>query len=304
MASTPGHRRRSFFTAIIPVIKVGSGKGSGAVRVDFPYRVSVLDKLPEPFAAAVPPALETIFIPPQGFVTWQDRRWWGQRRAAEPSRVLALGPEQLWVLEGQREGMILHEAAFDELLEIEIGNVLLHAWVAFVADGTEPIRLDFNLVALPIFENLLDRVLDKLRDDNLEVSSGGSAGLAGLDLKFRNAVRGRLLPGETLRAVTFAPAVWERRFLVLRRRLVAATALAATDWRLLIVEEGEPVRENTYGSSAYSIPRSRIEDLRRTADGVVISFHTRGDKRERKIPLSNPDVATPIIDAIAEEVRP
>jgi hypothetical protein len=33
----------------------------------------------------------------------------------------------------------------------------------------------------------------------------------------------------------------------------------------LIVEEGEPVRENTYGSSAYSIPRNRIADLRRAA---------------------------------------
>jgi hypothetical protein len=89
--------------------------------------------------------------------------------------------------------------------------------------------------------------------------------LGWLDLKFRNAVRGRLLPGEMLRAVAFAPAVWERRFLVLQRRLVAATALVATDWRLLIVEEGEPVRENTYGSSAYSIPRNRIADLRRAA---------------------------------------
>jgi hypothetical protein len=195
--------------------------------------------------------------------------------------------------------MVLHEAAFDELLEIEVGNVLLHAWVAFVPDGADSIRLDFNLVALPIFEDVLNRVLEKLRDDNLEASSGDSAGLAGLDLKFRNAVRGRLLPGETLRAVAFAPAVWERRFLVLRRRLVAATALAATDWRLLIVEEGEPVRENTYGSSAYSIPRSRIADLTRSADGVVVSFRTRGDKREHWVPLSRPEDATPVIDAIA-----
>jgi hypothetical protein len=65
--------------------------------------------------------------------------------------------------------------------------------------------------------------------------------------------------------MAFAPAVWGRRLLVLRRRLVAATALALTNWRLLIVEEGEPVRENTYGSSAYSIPRNRIADLRRAA---------------------------------------
>jgi hypothetical protein len=258
-----------------------------------------LDKLPEPFADAVPPALEAIFIPPQGFGAWQGRGWWGRHRAAEPSRVLALGPEQLWILEGQKEGIVLREAAFDELLEIEIGNVLLHAWVAFVADGAEPIRLDFNLVALPIFENLLDRVLDKLRDDNLEASTGGSAGVAGLDLKFHNAVRGRLLPGEMLRAVAFSPAVWERRFLVLRRRLVAATAMAATDWRLLIVEEGEPVRENTYGSSAYSIPRSRIADLRRTVDGVVVSFRTWGDERERQVPFSRPEDATPVIAVIA-----
>jgi hypothetical protein len=232
MASTPGHRRRSFFAAV-PVMKVGGGKGSGAVRVEFSYRVSELDKLPEPFAAAVPPALETIFIPPQGFGTWRDRGWRGQRRAVEPSRVLALGQEQLWVLEGRKEGMVLQEASFNELLEIEVGNVLLHAWVAFVTDGANPIRLHFNLVALPIFENLLNRMLEKLRDENLEASAEGSASLGRLDLQFRNAVRGRLLPGETPQAVAFAPAVWERRFLVLQRRLVAATALVATDWRLL-----------------------------------------------------------------------
>lgn len=269
------------------------------MRVDFPYRVSGLDKLPEPFAAAVPQTLEAIFIPPQEFGARQDREWWGQRHAAEPSRVLALGSEQLWVLEGQKDGIVQYEAAFDKLLEIEIGNVLLHAWVAFVVDGTEPIRLDFNLVALPVFEQILDHVLEKLREDNLEASSSGSASLAGFDLKFRNAVRGRLLPGETLRAVAFGPAVWERRFLVLQRRLVAATALAVTDWRLLIVEEGEPVRENTYGSTAYSIPRSRIEDLTLTADEVIVTFRARGDKHERLIPFSRPEDAAPVIDAIA-----
>ena len=66
----------------------------------------------------------------------------------------------------------------------------------------------------------------------------------------------------------------------------------------LIVEEGEPVRENTYGSSAYSIPRSHIADLMRTADGVVVSFRTRGDKRERWVPLSRPEDATPVIISV------
>jgi hypothetical protein len=268
------------------------------VGVDFPYRVTRSNVLPEPFAAVAPPAMEMIFIPPQSFERRGERRWQWNLRWAEPSRALALGEERLWVLEEGEEGIARHEVAFDELLEVEIGNVLLHAWVAFRPEEAVPIRLDFNLAALPIFEDIVNRILLELRGDKLESSSKNSAELSGLDLKFRNALRGRLLLGEALKTVTFAPAVWARRLLILRKRLVAATALAATDWRLLVVEEGEAVGETTYGSTAYSISRDRIASMECTTEGVVVSFRTKGRKHERRIPLSDPEGAIPVIDAI------
>lgn len=256
------------------------------MRTEFPYRISEQDGLPEPFADVSPAAIETVFVPPQGFGSRWDRQ-------EEPARALALGKEQVWVLEETKGGVARREVFFDDLVEIELGNVLLHAWVAFTPDDAGPVRLDFNTVAFPIFEHLTGLIFEHLRGDDDSVASSGT--LDELPLKFRNAVRDRLLPGENLEAVAFAPAVWGRRFLVLRRRLVAATALVVTGWRLLVIEEGEAVGDNTYGSTACSIRRDRVSGIRLTAEGVAVSCRFRGGARERGIPFSDPGRAADVI---------
>jgi hypothetical protein len=230
---------------------------------EFPYRVTQSDRLPEGFAAAtLPETVEAILVPPQGF-----GRWWN--RQEEPTRLLVAGEDRIWAFEQRGEDVSRREIPFEDLVEVEIGHVLLHAWVGFVPGGIEPVHIDFNLLALPLFEGFIDRILSEWRGDATEVCPESPMELPGLDLKFRNAVRGQLLPGETPEAVAFAPALWGRRFLVLRRRLVAATALVATGWRLLVVEEGEPVRENTYGSTAYSIPRDLPGGVNSPCQGVL-----------------------------------
>ncbi len=264
------------------------------VRAELPYRVSERHGLPEPFAEVAPAADEIIFVPPQGFSsTWE--RLLRSRHIADSARALELGEDRLWILEEGERKINRRRIAFEDLLEVEIGNVLLHGWVAFKADGEDPIHIDFNAVVLSTFEDFVDGVLMKLRDDDQREDPGVLADLSSLDLKFRNAIRSRLLPGETLKTVTFGDAVWGRKALVLRRRLVAATALVLTDWRLLVVEEGEALRDTTYGSTACSIPLNRIATLAKTEDGLLVSFQTRREHCERQIPFSKPEGLTPVI---------
>lgn len=168
----------------------------------------------------------------------------------------------------------------------------------FAPDGEDPVRIDFNTVTLHIFEDLISRLLGQLCDVSEKRETYETTELGGLPLKFRNALRVQLLPGEVLEAVTFAPAVWEQRFLVLRRRVVAATALAATDRRLLVVEEGEATRDNTYGSTAYSIPRRRIVGMEPIAGGMIVYCRSKTGLRGRMVPLSDPDAATTIINVM------
>lgn len=270
------------------------------MRVEFPYRVSEPDGLPEPFAAVAPSAGEIIFVPPQGFSRPWDRLL--RSREEESARALGLGGELLCILEERARKVCRREIALENLLEVEIGHVLLHGWVAFAPDGEDPVRIDFNTVALHIFEDLISRLLEELCDVSEKRETYETAELGGLPLKFRNALRSQLLPGEVLEAVTFAPAVWEQRLLVLRRRVVAATALAATDRRLLIVEEGEATGDNTYGSTAYSIPRQRVANMEPIAGGVIVSRHSRAGLRGRMVPLSDPDAATTIINVMGGDL--
>ena len=266
-------------------------------RVEFPYRIREPERLPEPFASVAPPAEDFIFVPPQGFGGFRDRVL-RSRREEDTARALGLAGGRIWVLEeGDRE-VNRREITLENMLEVEIGHVLLHAWVVFTPDEENPIRIDFNAVTLPIFENLIDRVLEELCGVSRARNPGKSHALGGLPLKFRNALRNQLLAGEVLHAAAFAPAVWERRFLLLRRRLVAATVLAATDRRLLVIEEGEAVRDSTYGSTAHSIPRQRVSGLSRTTEGLVLSLHTREGIHERRIPFSETERAERVIEAM------
>ncbi len=271
------------------------------MRTEFPYRVPGPDGLPEAFVAVAPPADEFVFVPPQGFTRLRDRLLRSEG-VVDPARALGLGGGRLWVLEERQQKVDRREISLAELLEVEIGHVLLHAWVAFTPDGEDPIRIDFNAVALRIFEDLISSILEESCGAGRERDPAEQSGLESLPLKFRNALRGQLLTGEVLEAVTFAPAVWERRMLVLRRRVVAATVLAATDRRLLVIEEGEATGDNTYGSTAYSIPRRRIAGMESTAGGVTVSRRSRKGLRERRIPLSDPDAATAVANVMGDDL--
>jgi hypothetical protein len=290
MASTLGYRRGSFFVGT-PAAEKATLRG-GAMRTEFPYRVTTPDGLPGGFAATVPPAEEkAVFVPPQGF----GRGW---NRRDEPARLLAAGGDRVLLAEEQGQGVVRREIPLADLVEVELGNVLLHAWVRFVPADAEPIHVDFNLVALPLFEDLLGEVFTRLRGETAEAVPETAAGLDGLDLKFRNAVRRNLLPGEEVVSLAFAPALWERRLLILRRRLVAATALVLTGWRLLVVEEGEATGESTYGSTARTIPRSRLAGIARTPEGVAVLSRSRAGDHRRSVPLSDPGAAEPLIQAM------
>jgi hypothetical protein len=123
MASIPGLRCGSF-SMTVPV-RVAGGTGEGIVRIDFPYRITGPEGLPESFAVAEPLETELIFVTAWRFDEPQGRLW-GRSRPSEPAQTVALQGDSLYALRVTEveEGISRPKIGFDALLDVETGNAL------------------------------------------------------------------------------------------------------------------------------------------------------------------------------------
>jgi len=62
-------------------------------------------------------------------------------------------------------------------------------------------------------------------------------------------------------------------------------------------EEGEAVRENAHGSTAYTLPRDRIASITPTEERIDVVCRSRAGGYRRAIPLSEPGAAETVIHA-------
>ncbi|MGE5529472.1 MAG: hypothetical protein ACM3X6_10075, partial [Patescibacteria group bacterium] len=156
--------------------------------------------LPEAAAGAFP---YTIYAP-------ADR--WGFRKV-HPKLVALLESGVLW-LELGREGVSRRIVPFTDVAWVEMGRILLHAWLRialFHGEGVTRLELEFNSVV----EGLFRRLAEAIRAAAARIPPAGAealrqerdrlAFLYGVNHKFANFAKGSLIPGERALAAHFEP---------------------------------------------------------------------------------------------------
>jgi len=179
---------------------------------------------------------------------------------------------------------------------VEVGAVLLKAWIKFSGFANESalttVTLRFNAVTDRLFIPFLDRIrgagtapIDDRRD--IELSQLGDAAL--LSFKFRNYARHSILPGAQVITALGQPEL--RRTVVrigrwsFRHTIVMAHVLILTDRELIIIRDDPDspaaVDNTRYGGVWDYIPLSKI--------GQIVLAHHDVDRLALKLTLPHGD---------------
>jgi hypothetical protein len=168
--------------------------------------------------------------------------------------------------------------SLDDLNYVEVGGVLLRAWIKFqgranAEQALTTVTLRFNAVTDRLFAPFVDRIrgtaaspIDFPRDVELSKLDDDAVGLS---FKFRNYARHSLLPGDRVVAAIGQP---EMRRPVIRighwtyqRTMIVAHMLLLTDRELIIIrddpESPRSFDETRYGGVWDYIPLRKIERI-------------------------------------------
>lgn len=226
---------------------------------------------------ALPPSLQTLVASTLAdepalvlfLVRWdsQRARWW--RESIIPSRLIALTERRLIVFRGDEDGNLgeVWEAPLARLLTVEWGQILRYSWLRFTAGdrvGLSETKVLYNSVGGHRAWQLLARLMSA-------VVKGGPAGreteglglTESLPLKFQNAIRHDLFPGDRLLAVAHQPFQTARLHHLFRRERFPESVLAVTARYVLLLREGKPAmwQSDRYGTIATYVPLSRVRHI-------------------------------------------
>jgi hypothetical protein len=205
----------------------------------------------------------------------------------ETEKLVCCIDECLYVLE-KTPGALKHTCfALTDLNYVEVGGVLLNAWITFqgIANegGLTTIMLRFNAVTDRLFTPFADQFrgagvgsIDFQREAELRKLDNMDL----LSFKFRNYARHSLLPGAQIVAAVAQPEV--RRTVVqvgrwsYNRTIIMAHVLILTDRELIIISDDpnspKAVDDTRYGGVWTYIPLSRIERIAcRDRDAAVLA---------------------------------
>jgi hypothetical protein len=206
---------------------------------------------------------------------------------ANPKLVWSLG-DTLYILERTRAGVEATCYAFEDISCVEVGKVLLKAWITirgWSGDGVAAAtRLEFNAVNDRLFEPFLDQMRRAPCDAGVTEIGRERAKfdyLERLNFKFMNFARHSIRPGDVVLACLFQP---EIRATVVRlfgraltRAVVAAHISVLTGRELIIVQDAGiggwgAAQEPHYGGIWTYIPLDRIRSISvtRREDGLLV----------------------------------
>ncbi|MFN3981948.1 MAG: hypothetical protein ACK4SA_16350 [Caldilinea sp.] len=272
----------------------------------FAYTVASLDDL-EPTIAALlraqikdEPIRKIVIAPRQQrlgrHTGW--RRWLAGLLPWQltPSWVLVLTSERLLVAEIAKPGdtPILHSIPTARLLTIELGVLLLVGWLtcSWVGHGrVETTQICFNTVSDAYFWEILRALCrDSIQQSEAPVapSERHLERLDSLPFMYRNLIPYRqLFKDECVKAVIYQPAIWERKFLLFRRRLSPTTVVLLSNYHLMLTSD-EKVSGNpaTHGVIVRYYPLSRVIALKteKTTKGIQLEIQVGiGDVSETQI---------------------
>lgn len=159
----------------------------------------------------------------------------------------------------------LSEFSFADVLSMEMGRILLYAWIEWSwagAQSVERLRVYFNSVGEHIFNPLVTDISRiRITRSGFKPATGDrNLGLLGdLTYKFRNLISGRLLlADEALQGVVFRPAIYSSLLWVLRTLQFPALALMRTQYHLLVMREDLGDAGSKYGVVFRYIPLDAV----------------------------------------------
>jgi len=186
-----------------------------------------------------------------------------------PSWVLVMTNQRMLIATIEFPGAVpsLKTFSFDQILTIELGRVLLFAWVEWdwaVDQGVDKLRIYFNAVDDTKYHKL---VMAACRERIDQFGYGKETEKRNLDLlndlpyKFRNIISIELLlPDEAIQSVVFRPAVHDKLMGLLRKLRAPALALIRTNYHVLTMREDEGDAGSRYGVVFRYIPLDVIKN--------------------------------------------
>ena len=195
------------------------------------------------------------------FLPRDEPDWFGRSRY--PPRILSLAGRALWMDAHPSAKEPRQRIAFDELVYIESGHILLRGWLRFVARSFEQ-TVFYNTV----YRGTVDRFLRRLRggwmapEQRVAQLSSVEFGEP-LDVKFRNALARELDPDEILRGRWFlAPREFTGSCLIYHWKSWApGDLLALSPHRLLWITDRDRGTSARYGTIARYAPVDRIRSV-------------------------------------------
>lgn len=193
-----------------------------------------------------------------------------------PASVLVLTGDRLLTVTLPKQPADLPVAVtpLADLLRVELGTILLFSWLewTWASAGQRAVHcVFFNTVGETLFWGLATAMRQGvIAGADLPPQTGRPKEEAFLDLpyKFENLVPNKLmLPGERVQAVVFQPTIWQRRWLVFKRRRGPAVTVVLSPEHLLLAREDSPPAGAAYGMIARYCPRARLAALALESEG-------------------------------------
>ena len=205
-----------------------------------------------------------------------------------PSWVLVRTNQRMLVAIIENSGAVpsLKTFSFDQILTMELGRVLLFAWVEWswaTDQGEDKLRIYFNAVDDTKYHKLVmtacrDRI-DQFGYDE-ETEKRNLDLLSNLPYKFRNIISIELLlPDEAIQSVVFRPAVHDKLLGLLKKMRAPALALMRTKYHVLIMREDEGDAGSRYGVVFRYIPLDVIKNAEIVTgeDFLKVTIHVQKD---------------------------
>ncbi len=230
-------------------------------------RIRSHDELPDAFRGVVQadehPFPYTVYVPDDRFSLF------GRRRA----KLLCVFEDRLLLCEAQGEQIATSSSAFDDVIFVMRGIILLTSWIIIrTLSGTFSVK--FNTTNLEYFEPVLEALRTHAgssfsTEDVEEAERAKFDFLSSINYKYMNYGRQSLHAGDTILSMAYQP---ERCIqtgvsifhTTLFRRYATSHLAVLTEQELLLIKEVKATRyehTNLYGGVFTYIPRSKIRHI-------------------------------------------
>ncbi|MGE5549232.1 MAG: hypothetical protein ACM3ZC_01715 [Bacteroidota bacterium] len=208
---------------------------------------------------------------------------WGFRKVHP--KLLYLHDGCLSFLALDREGVTERRFPIAEITCVEVGRILLHAWlkISGIIEGrTAAVQMEFNSVVEDLFRPVVEMIrivaagIPSAGDETLPLERRKFDALSAGSYKYANFAKLSILPGEQVLDSVFEPGLRQKRLLGLRAAVPAHLAIL-TDRELITIGDDCPrgVRE-CYGGIWSYIPLRKVEELSVAGEaGGVLSLSVR-----------------------------